>query len=107
MLTLATPLALLLLIPWAIAVWRLYRRAPRTGVLFAPMQRLPEKTAGWRVSLARLIPPIFLLGFLLGKLFLLFYSSIVRIQSFEAQNNMHQPQPEFECLVFLYLCCIR
>lgn len=65
MLTLATPLALLLLIPWAIAVWRLYRRAPRTGVLFAPMQRLPEKTAGWRVSLARLIPPIFLLGFLL------------------------------------------
>ena len=58
----ATPLAFLLLIPWAVAAWRLYRQGARAGVLFAPTRRLPAKTAGWRVALSRLVPPLFLLG---------------------------------------------
>ncbi len=65
MLTFATPLAFLLLLPWAVAAWRLYRTGQRAGVLFAPTRRLPAKTAGWRVALARIVPVIFLLGSLL------------------------------------------
>ena len=61
----ATPLAFLLLIPWAVAAWRLYRTGARAGVLFAPTHRLPDKTAGWRVALARAVPLLFLLGTLL------------------------------------------
>ena len=63
--TFATPLAFLLLIPWALAAWRLYRTGRRAGVLFAPPRRLPHKTAGWRVALARAVPPLFLAGTLL------------------------------------------
>ena len=58
----ATPLAFLLLLPWAAAAWRLYRTGKRAGVLFAPTHRLPVKTAGWRVALARLVPLLFLFG---------------------------------------------
>ncbi|MDX9868490.1 MAG: VWA domain-containing protein [Kiritimatiellia bacterium] len=65
MLTFATPLAFLLLLPWAAAAWRLYRAGSRAGVLFAATHRLPPKTAGWRVTLAKLVPPIFLTGTLL------------------------------------------
>ena len=61
----ATPLAFLLLLPWAAAVWRLYRAGQRAGVLFAPTHRLPVRTAGWRVALARVVPLLFLLGSLL------------------------------------------
>ena len=63
--TFATPLAFLLLLPWAVAAWRLYRTGTRAGVLFAPTHRLPVKTAGWRVTLARVVPVLFLLGSLL------------------------------------------
>ena len=58
----ATPLAFLLLIPWAVAAWRMFRHGRRTGVLFSATGRLPRKTAGWRVALARTVPTIFLLG---------------------------------------------
>ena len=61
----ATPLAFLLLLPWAAAAWRLYRTGSRAGVLFAPASRLPSKTAGWRVAIARALPALFLLGALL------------------------------------------
>lgn len=61
----ATPLAFLLLLPWAAAAWRLYRSGTRAGVLFAPASRLPAKTAGWRVAIARMLPALFLLGSLL------------------------------------------
>ncbi len=61
----ATPLAFLLLLPWAAAAWRLYRQGRRAGVLFAPASRLPVKTAGWRVAIARVLPAVFLLGTLL------------------------------------------
>ncbi|MFO7937498.1 MAG: VWA domain-containing protein [Kiritimatiellia bacterium] len=63
--TLVTPLALLLLIPWLIAVWRLYRTGRRAGILFAPASRLPTRTAGWRVTAAFGLPAVFLLGTLL------------------------------------------
>jgi len=63
--TFATPYALLLVIPWSVACWRLYRSGMRTGVLFAPTHRLPSKTAGWRVACARIVPVLFLLGSLL------------------------------------------
>jgi Ca-activated chloride channel family protein len=61
----ATPLAFLLLIPWAVAAWRLCRTGQRAGVLFAPTHRLPVKTAGWRVTFARIVPLLFLFGSLL------------------------------------------
>jgi Ca-activated chloride channel family protein len=61
----ATPLAFFLLIPWAIAVWRLYRMGKKAGVLFAPAARLPQNTAGWRVAMARMLPAVFLLASLL------------------------------------------
>ena len=60
--TFATPLAFLLLFPWAVAAWRLYRTGTRAGVLFAPTHRLPVKTAGWRVAVARVAPFLFLAG---------------------------------------------
>lgn len=65
MFSFATPLAFLLLLPWAVAAWRLYRTGQRAGVLFAPTHRLPAKTAGWRVALARTVPLLFLAGSLL------------------------------------------
>ena len=58
----ATPLAFLLLLPWAVAAWRLFRRGAPAAILFAPTHRLPEQTAGWRVLLARLAPLLFLAG---------------------------------------------
>lgn len=61
----ATPLAFLLLLPWAAAAWRLYRRGRVAGVLFAPTHRLPTNTSGWRVVVARALPALFLLGALL------------------------------------------
>lgn len=61
----ATPLAFLLLLPWALAAWRVFRRGRLTGVLFAPTQRLPARTAGWRVYAARVLPALFLVGVLL------------------------------------------
>ena len=61
----ATPFAFLLLLPWAVAVWRLFKAGAHTGVLFAPTQYLPRQTAGWRVMLARALPILFLLGALL------------------------------------------
>lgn len=61
----ATPLAFLLLIPWAIAAWRLYRTGNKSGVLFAPAARLPARTAGWRVAVARLLPALFLIAALM------------------------------------------
>jgi Ca-activated chloride channel family protein len=65
MFRLATPLALLLLIPWALAVWRLFRRGAPAAILFAPMHRLPARAAGWRAPLARVAPALFLAGALL------------------------------------------
>ena len=60
-----TPWAFLLLVPWAVAAWRLYRTGRRAGTLFAPMRYLPTRTAGWRAAVSWITPPLFLLGALL------------------------------------------
>lgn len=61
----ASPLAFLLLIPLGFALWRVFRRGSRSALLFAPMHRLPARTAGWRSVAARLLPYLFALGMLL------------------------------------------
>ena len=58
----AWPLCFLLFAPLALAAWRMLRRGRRTGVKFAPMGRLPAKTAGWRAKVANLSPWFFLAG---------------------------------------------
>jgi len=58
----AWPYSFLLAIPLGIAAWRMLRRGRRSGVKFAPVRRLPAKTAGWRARLANLTPFFFLLG---------------------------------------------
>ena len=58
----AWPYSFLLAIPLGIAAWRMLRRGRRSGVKFAPVRRLPAKTAGWRARLANLTPFVFLAG---------------------------------------------
>ncbi len=65
MLNFASPWSFLLLLPWLVAAWRLWRSGARAGVLFAATHRLPAQTAGWRVVLSRVVPLIFLTGTLL------------------------------------------
>jgi len=59
--TFATPLAFLLFIPWAVAAWRMLRRAQRRGVTFAPLARLPQHVSP-RQRLAWISPLLFLAG---------------------------------------------
>ena len=58
----AYPYGFLLLLPLAFAAWRMLRKGRRGGVRFAPVRRLPGKTAGWRARLAALAPILFLAG---------------------------------------------
>lgn len=59
----AFPWAFLLFIPLAVAAWRLFRRSTKVQAIpFAPTHRLPIRTSGWRSSVARVTPFIFLLG---------------------------------------------
>ena len=58
----AFPYAFVLFVPFAFAAWRMLRRGRRSGVRFAPVRRLPAKTAGWRARLASVAPWIFLAG---------------------------------------------
>ena len=62
---LANPFALLLLLPWGFAAWRVFRRATASGLPFAPVRRLPARTGGWRAVAAKILPPLLLLGALL------------------------------------------
>ncbi len=62
-LRLATPWALLLLLPLALAAWRMLRRGRvATAIPFVPMSRLPIRTAGWRGTLVRVVPWLFIVG---------------------------------------------
>ncbi len=63
--TFASPLALLLLIPWGVAAWRILRRAKRRGVAFAPLARLPLHISP-RQRLAWISPLLFLAGLAAG-----------------------------------------
>lgn len=58
----AWPYSFLMLLPVALAAWRMLRRARRSGVKFAPVRRLPSKTAGWRAKIANATPWLFVLG---------------------------------------------
>ena len=58
----AWPLCFLLFVPLAFAAWRMFRRGRRAGIKFAPVRRLPAKTAGWRARVANLAPWLFLAG---------------------------------------------
>ena len=58
----AWPLCFLLGLPLAAAAWRMLRRGRRAGIKFAPVFRLPSKTAGWRARAANLAPWLFLVG---------------------------------------------
>ena len=58
----AWPLCFLLFVPLALAAWRMLRRGRRAGIKFAPVRRLPAKTAGWRARVANLAPWVFLAG---------------------------------------------
>ena len=58
----AWPYCFLLFLPLCVAAWRMLRRGRRSGVKFAPVSRLPLKTAGWRARLANMTPWLFLLG---------------------------------------------
>ena len=58
----AWPLCFLLSVPLALAAWRMLRRGRRAGIKFAPVRRLPARTAGWRARVANLAPWFFLAG---------------------------------------------
>ena len=58
----AWPLCSLLSVPLALAAWRMLRRGRRAGIKFAPVRRLPARTAGWRARVANLAPWFFLAG---------------------------------------------
>ena len=76
----ATPLAFLLLVPWALAAWRLFRRGAPAAILFAATHRLPARTAGWLVQLAPLL-------FLAGALLLIIAAA--RPQTFLSRTQHH------------------
>jgi len=58
----AWPLSFLLLLPLAVAAWRMLRRGRRAGVRYSAVGRLPARTAGWRARAANFAPWLFLLG---------------------------------------------
>ena len=58
----AWPLCFVLFAPFALAAWRMLRRGRRAGIKFAPVRRLPARTAGWRARVANTAPWIFLAG---------------------------------------------
>lgn len=61
----ADPWMLLLVLPLAIAAWRMLRRGRRAGIRFSAVGRLPAKTAGWRAKVAAFTPFVMLLGLLM------------------------------------------
>ena len=58
----AWPLCFLLFAPFALAAWRMLRRGRHVGIKFAPVRRLPARTAGWRAFVANMAPWFFLAG---------------------------------------------
>jgi len=59
---LGAPYYLLLFLPWAAAIWFVYRRRVRQALLFAPFHRIPAQRATWRILLRPLAPILFLTG---------------------------------------------
>ena len=61
----AWPLCFLLFIPLLAAAQRMLRRGQKSGIKFAPVVRLPSRTAGWRARVANCAPWFFLVGSIL------------------------------------------
>jgi Ca-activated chloride channel family protein len=60
--TFGTPIALLLFLPLAAAIWFIYRRRVQQALVFSPFHRLPANRATWRTRLRPLAPILYLLG---------------------------------------------
>ena len=58
----ASPWMALLLLPLAVAAWRLLRRGRRGGIRFSAVSRLPARAAGWRARAAAVAPFLLLAG---------------------------------------------
>ena len=58
----ASPWMALLLLPLAVAAWRLLRRGRRGGIRFSAVSRLPSRAAGWRARAAAVAPFLLLAG---------------------------------------------
>lgn len=61
----ANPLMFLMLLPVALAAWRLLRRGRKRGVRFSAFARIPAQSAGWRAFVAAQMPFVLLLGMVL------------------------------------------
>jgi len=80
----ADPLYFLLILPWAIAAWLVYRRrAPRDALLFAAVSRLPARPATWRTMLLPIIPALALSGMFMGII------ALARPQTYLARVTRH------------------
>lgn len=62
MLSFAHPFWFFLLPLVGMAAWFLYRRRVRTGLIFAPVARLPHQGQSWRTQTAACLPALFLLS---------------------------------------------
>lgn len=60
--TFATPLAFLLLLPLALAAYRLLRRGLSGGIRYSALSRIPVNSSGWRAKIAALTPYMLLAG---------------------------------------------
>ena len=60
------PLYFLLLLPVGVAAWRVFSARRRSGILFAPMRRIPATRAGWRTRAVHLCSAAVLAGLVLG-----------------------------------------
>ena len=66
MLTFASPLMLLLLLPLGFAAWRMLRRSRRAGIRFSAVSRIAPRASSWRARLALVSPFVMLLALALG-----------------------------------------
>ena len=58
----ADPYAFFLMVPAALAVWFVYRRRIRSGILFSPASRLANIGGTWRTRVSQVLPTLFLAG---------------------------------------------
>jgi Ca-activated chloride channel homolog len=68
MFRLGNPIFLLLLIPLALAAWRVYGRRRRDGIRFAPLHRLATDRPSWRAAVGALMPGLALAALVPGIL---------------------------------------
>ena len=81
------------MLPLAAAAWATYRRAVRSGILFAPASRLPLRTATWRTYLSSVLPVFFLAGLFLSII------ALARPQSILSQTRRNADVIAIEMVV--------